>query len=266
MLGAAELGDLYTTLSIEEQSHTHSVKNYARKNFSATTCTSNSLPKFNAKAIANAIVKSPNFFSGPYKHFQNESNPAEAIQVEWKRIGQQAIVMGIQLHSDIENYYKSKGEHKPAKIYNAFKQFLDFDVNVRQSRKWLPYSSELRIHDLDFPLCGTIDMLFATENGDLVMLDWKRSKQNFVESYNKFCSGPLCNIPATLLNKYSFQQNIYKYVFNKEKNLYAQKCNRKITEMYLLQMHDTLPEYKLWPVVEYGDEMIEKYLLYYADN
>lgn len=268
MLGTTELEELCTLVTLDESAHKYSIKDDPRDTFiSASTCISSTFPKFDADKMASYIVKSRNFGTGSYASFKNSLNPVKSIKTEWERIGLEARNMGIQLHLDIENYYNSNGKKKPKSIVDdeVFQQFLTFDKNVRRAQNWTPYISELKIRDLDFALCGTIDMLFKSEDGELIMIDWKRSKKNFQESFD-FGLGPLHNVAASQLNKYSLQQNIYKYIFNKEKNLYSTVCSRKIVEMYLLQMHDTLSHYKLWPVVNFDESVIEKCLLYSIDN
>lgn len=268
MLGSLELGELYDLVSLKEDTHEYSVRNDSRTNYiSPSTCVTCTFPKFESQKFARFIVNSPKFSVGPYAKFRNFKDPIEAIQKEWQRIGQEAIDLGVKLHADIENYYKSGGQKLPDPMDDeSFKQFLNFDNEVRRVNNWTPYVSELRIRDVDFTICGTIDMLFTTKSGDLVMVDWKRSKKNFDESRNSYGLGPLCNVPASQLNKYSLQQNIYSYIFNKEKNSYATTCGRKIIEMYLLQMHENLPNYQLLPVFNFDESTIEKCLLYTIDN
>ena len=77
-----------------------------------------------------------------------------------------------------------------------------------------PYRTEWVVWNEDVKISGTIDIVFEDENGDLVIYDWKRSKEICKTSgYNKFALTECINhLPDTNYWHYALQLNTYKKI------------------------------------------------------
>ena len=121
------------------------------------------------------------------------------------------------------------------------------------------YRTEWRIFDEDKLLAGTVDMVYRKENDDLFIFDWKRSKKiinsnGTVERENPFENGlkGLSHLSSSDYIKYCLQQNIYKYII--EKNY-----KKKVSSMNLLILH---PNYNTYHIVQVDEFSIEtEYLI-----
>ncbi len=148
---------------------------------------------------------------------------------------------GTQMHKDIENYLK--GEKVP-KDYKEFKMFECF-YNERILSQGLKFYAAEKIIELpQHNIAGTVDALFQKNNGDFVMVDWKRSKHLIIDGYpRKYGFGRGLSVLSHLDNssyyKYEMQQSFYKYILEKEYKI-------RISSMILVVLH---PEYdKYYPI------------------
>lgn len=168
--------------------------------------------------------------------------PKEAIIKEWDERGNKAREAGTMLHSQIERYYNDMEYEKNLDII----KFLDFEQKYILD-KYKPYRTEWKIFDEECLIAGTVDMVYEKKGGELFIFDWKRSKNiikkdGTVDNKNPFENGMkgLSHLSSTDYVKYTLQQNIYKYIL--EKNY-----NKKISSMNLLIIH---PNYINFHVVQ----------------
>jgi hypothetical protein len=95
-------------------------------------------------------------------------------------------------------------------------------------------------------------MVFEDENGDLVIYDWKRSKEICKTSgYNKFALTECINhLPDTNYWHYALQLNTYKRIIE-------DKYNKKVVGMYLVCLHpnNNNKSYQRIPVPELKEEI-----------
>ena len=103
-------------------------------------------------------------------------------------------------------------------------------------------------------MAGTVDMVYRKENDDLFIFDWKRSKKiinsnGTVERENPFENGlkGLSHLSSSDYIKYCLQQNIYKYII--EKNY-----KKKVSSINLLILH---PNYNTYHIVQVDEFSIE---------
>ena len=112
-----------------------------------------------------------------------------------------------------------------------FKWFLKFDDWTRGSTNMLPYRTEMIVWDKELKLCGSIDMLYENECGELELYDWKRCKEIKKTSFNKFAKTECIeHLPDSNYWHYALQLNTYKYMI--EKNY-----GKKVNSMYLVCLH-----------------------------
>jgi ATP-dependent exoDNAse (exonuclease V) beta subunit len=108
-----------------------------------------------------------------------------------------------------------------------------------------PYRTEWMIYDEDIKISGSIDMVYENDDGTLSIYDWKRCKQiTKVNQYNKFAiTKEICDMPDSNFWHYSLQLNTYKAILEA-------KYNKRIRDMFLVQLHPEADEgnYALYPV------------------
>jgi hypothetical protein len=152
----------------------------------------------------------------------------------------EAAIVGTDLHLEIENYFNKKPFKQNLK---EFKYFLNF-VRDKIIPKGLTFiEAEKKIFYHKYNVAGTVDCLFKNQQGDWVMIDWKRSKKLIVKgTIQPDKRGFQIDIDGlnTLTNcsyyRYCIQQNMYKVILEKEYNI-------KISEMILVVLHENYSNY-----------------------
>ena len=152
----------------------------------------------------------------------------EEIKKMWDDTRDNAASAGTKMHYDIECYYN---QMKVENDSTEFKWFLKFDDWTRGSTNMLPYRTEMIVWDKELKICGSIDMLFMNEYGELELYDWKRCKEIKKTGWNKFAKTECIeHLPDSNYWHYSLQLNTYKYMLEKNYGL-------KVNGMYLVCLH-----------------------------
>ena len=218
-------------IKFDIENHIYSVDE--KKNYiSVTQLISNFFPHFDKDYWAN-------------KESIKTGIPKGEIIQEWEKKGRKARKAGTNMHLQIENYYNDIEYEKDTEIL----KFLEFEKKYIKD-KYKPYRTEWQIFDEDSFLAGTVDMVYEKKEGELFIFDWKRSKNiikkdGTIDNKNPFENGKkgLSHLSSTDYNKYTLQQNIYKYIL--EKNY-----NKKISSMNLLILH---PNYLTFHIVQLNE-------------
>lgn len=142
---------------------------------------------------------------------------------------------GTQMHKDIENFLKGKLYNDAYKEFKMFRKFYDECI---LSQNLTFYDAEKIIEFPQHNIAGTVDALFQKENGEFVIVDWKRSKHLIIDGFpRKYGFGRGLSVLSHLDNssyyKYEMQQSFYKYILEKEYSM-------RISSMILVVLH---PEY-----------------------
>lgn len=152
----------------------------------------------------------------------------------------EAAVIGTELHLQIENYFNKKPLDQNL---HEFKYFLNFEKDKLIPKGLTFIEAEKKIFYHKYYVAGTVDCLFKNQQGNWVMIDWKRSKKLIVKGTNQPDKrGFQIDIDGlnTLTNcsyyKYCIQQNMYKIILEKE-------CNITISEMILVVLHENYSNY-----------------------
>lgn len=206
-------------LRFDEKCHAYSYGD--TKLISSTTLIHKLFVPFNADEIIHEMQKSK--FWERSKYYPKTK---EQIKTIWSKNSEQAMVEGTKLHADIESYLNYEV------ISNESKEFQYF-LNFMKEKKFVPYRTEWKIFDEDFKIAGTIDACSQDENGELSLIDWKRSKEIKRSSeYKKKYSikDYLKHLEDVNFNHYSLQLNLYKYILEK-------KYDKKVKDMYLVVFH-----------------------------
>ena len=181
--------------------------------------------------------------------------PQGQVLEEWDAKGACSRDVGTFMHQQIENYYKGlsyqqdfsfryKGKYvhidEQITLELEYMQFMEFLRN----HKFKPFRTEWAIYDEDLKIAGTIDMIH--EHGDIFdIYDWKRSHRIVdcwgepitINSYEEKGLGELNQIDDTPYWHYCIQQNLYRYILEKNYNI-------KVGKMYLVVFCDDTNEYR----------------------
>ncbi len=178
---------------------------------------------------------------------------------EWENKGNFSKEIGTFLHNQIENYYLNK---HVTYIYNYFykgiyiKDTVEYDIKAKEFQYFLnfqrdksikPYRTEWRIYCKYLKIAGTIDLI--TQNGSKYdIYDWKRSDK--VNKANPWQNGlgELSHLQDTRLNHYNIQQNLYRWILEKDYNIV-------IGNMYLVILHPTFENYRVIEVPRMDNEI-----------
>lgn len=205
------------------------------------------------------------FYWSEYKAKQRNVPQGQIIE-EWDAKGSCSRDVGTFMHKQIENYYKGfpyqqefffkyDGQYvhieEQISLEDEYMQFLEFQRN----HKFKPFRTEWTIYDTELRIAGTIDMIHR--QGDVFEIyDWKRShrivdywgKAITINGYGERALGELNQIWDTPYWHYCLQQNMYRYILEKNYGI-------KIDKMFLVIFCNELNEYSKLEV-PYMDEAI----------
>jgi hypothetical protein len=90
--------------------------------------------------------------------------------------------------------------------------------------------------------------LFVGSSGDIVILDWKRTKTISFHNAFRSLAEPLQHLPASNGWLYALQLNTYRFILETEYGI-------RVSSMYLAQVHPCLPRAILIEVPRMQEEM-----------
>lgn len=189
---------------------------------------------------------------------------AECLRATWRN----ASTLGTAMHELIELYFDSHAATlyefmcRRTNIIDRAPKEPELGQFIRWHDEWLlprgyePFRTELRVFDSTLMICGSIDALFRHRTtGDLIMVDWKRSKgiawpgytrarrtspdedgclfewrSAPVPRWTKNMFSPFTDLVSCNYNKYWLQQLLYKHMIERNTSL-------RVTAMYLLVCH-----------------------------
>ncbi len=164
----------------------------------------------------------------------------EEITKEWDDIKTLASSLGTIMHENIERFGNGQFKlvDKTTKEWSLFDAFYNDHIEG----KLTAWCAEKRIFDSFLRICGSVDMLYINDQGEIEMYDWKRSK--CIERTNKYQSG--CSVITEDLDDcnyehYSMQMIIYKIILERNYGV-------KVKAMYLLILHPNQDQYLRIPV------------------
>jgi len=181
------------------------------------------------------------------------------VMENWDSRGKESREVGTFLHAQIEAYlnggvmkdstrYQYNGEFiKEDKVVSIskeiqyFKQFLNENTIT-------PFRTEWHIYDLEHKIAGTIDLI--CRNGDSYdIYDWKRSKKAgpFETVWRHGIHG-LESVPDISFYHYALQQNIYKYILEKNYGI-------KVNNLHIVVLHPSLGKYIKYKMPDMQDKV-----------
>jgi len=160
----------------------------------------------------------------------------------WEEQRQQASQLGTSFHQSVEDYLNSQGQLSPAAITIEFRQFLNFwqDLTTQYPRLTV-YRTEWMVFDEEIGLAGSIDCVLRDQHGNLIIVDWKRSKEiKLSNCYQKglsvFSLFDDCN-----WSHYQLQLNFYREILQRH-------YQEQVIYMMNVVCHPDHPNYLCYPV------------------
>lgn len=208
-----------STLHFDERTHTYTLD--SKILLPVTFIVESQFKKFNPSIVASNLEKTK-AADETSKYFGMSK---QQIMDSWKEAGAESRDQGLQLHREIEEYYrhlrKPINEGRPEWI-----QFLEF---VADHPDWVCIANELKVYN--HKVAGTIDAVFDTPDG-VVLVDWKRCK---AIDYSGHGVGVdiMKHVPDCNYSKYSLQLSLYRKLIWMD-----------IVDCYIIQLHPDLDNYQ----------------------
>ncbi|MBO3272982.1 hypothetical protein [Hymenobacter defluvii] len=167
----------------------------------------------------------------------------EEILLEWEAKGKTSAALGTQLHEHIEEFYNNGATHFKT---TEFRQFLDFHADHGHLT---PHRTEWRVFNEELMIAGTVDFVAQHADGSVSIYDWKRSEKviypdsSIQRNVYQTNEGPLNDLDDCRFNRYSIQQNLYKWLLESEYG-----C--RVRSMHLVVLH---PAYGGYTVLDVPD-------------
>lgn len=182
----------------------------------------------------------------------------------WDRKGSLSREVGTFMHQQIENIIKGKQYKNTYHFkYNNeietvdIQKEIDFFLSFMEDTSIQPFRTEWAICDNEYKIAGTIDCL--CKNGDSYEIyDWKRSSKVIdyygdpilENNWGHIGYGPIKHIHDTSFWRYALQQNIYKFILEKNYGI-------KISAMKILVLHADYDMPYLLDIPNLGTEVIQ---------
>lgn len=225
-----ELNHIYTLTSPDNNEIKHPI--------SVTTLIGQYFPHFDADKVIEKMMKSKDWKTKKYY-----GQTPEEIKAGWDLNGKISSELGTKMHMNIEYFMDGKDVIDES---DEFKMFLKFWDNFQKKYPdFKPYRLEWCVYDELFRnskgLCGSIDCILSNEKGEIMIFDWKRSKE--IKMTNKYEDAlpPFKHMDNTNLSHYKIQLNIYRHILET-------KYHKKVVFMMLVILHPNQKGYNLIPV------------------
>lgn len=222
-------------ISLREQDHKYTINGVAESPISVTTLVYKYFPKFDPDAVIPRMTT--NKYQGMTK---------EQIKQLWEQQGKEAAEKGTALHKFIEDYINGEPVTPTTKEAEYFITFWeDFKTKCPGYK---PYRTEWMIYDEDKKVAGCIDYVAQSPTGELVLFDWKRTKE--LRLSNKYQKGFGCLQHLDNCNyvHYSLQLNMYRHILET-------KYGHKVARMLLVVLHPNNSTYLVADALDLRDEI-----------
>lgn len=181
---------------------------------SVTTFIGKFFPPFEAQKIAKRLSHFP--------FYKQKGMGVRKILAEWK----ESAYHGTRVHEALENFLlgnqtkvlKGLKDSKDTNKYNEGKYYLNRKLNSMDKPLDTP---ELRIHDEELGLAGTIDLFISEGEGEdkvITLIDWKTNKAIKKKSFDgkTFAYPPMEAMQDCNYEKYSLQLSLYAYMLERQ--------------------------------------------------
>jgi len=210
---------------------------------SITTVVSNQFAKFDADKVIRKMMASAKWNSSNKYYGKTPTQ----IKKQWNENGKLSRDAGTLVHEQIETYLNSENEEIELELTDdTFCRFQEWD----EARGWTPYRTEWRIFDEESKIAGTVDAVFINENGEYVIVDWKRCENiDLTNRFEKSTNPSLDHLPKCKFVQYSLQLNLYKYILEKNYGI-------RIAAMYIVNVHPTQTSFQELEALDLSKEVL----------
>ena len=171
-----------------------------------------------------------------YEHVKDMvSLSDEEILDKWETHRKKASRLGTRMHSNIEAFLNC-GSIRPCTV--ELSKAVDFFRSFFLERGLTLYRTEWQVYATDENLAGSIDCVARAVSGQVVLLDWKRSKDlaERTQSYGRLMSWPLDTVPDCAVQHYNLQLNVYAWILER-----YYSC--RVASMYVVGFHPEDPTF-----------------------
>lgn len=222
-------------ITFKEENHEYTIKGMNTKPTSVTTLIHKYFPEFDADIVIKKMMASWRWSQSKYY-----GQTAEAIKQSWDLSGKTSAHQGTLMHKSIEDFINGEPvEHSNTEEFSMFQNFWN-DLLVKYPTL-RPYRTEWLIYDEDVGIAGSIDCVLSDPNGNIVILDWKRSKEIKTENRYEKGKGVFCNYDNCNYSHYGLQLNFYRHILEK-------RYNKNVIFMMLVVLHPDQPSYICHPI------------------
>ena len=222
--------DKHNLISLDEKSHTYTLKDSNEVFSSVTQFISDFFEPFNEYEIAKKLTKHPKY----------QGKNIEDILSDWKARRDRGTVV----HKEIEDFIIKMNNEDIITIHDKFdlkskqgiKFLKEFYYEKADKKKNNVIFPEVKIISEKLKLAGTIDLLIYNKNKNQIsLIDWK-TNQEIKTKENAYRHGikgtPAEKIYDCSFERYSLQLSMYKYILE---NFY----NISVNGLYILHLKET---------------------------
>lgn len=151
---------------------------------------------------------------GFHTMYANHGTPfkSEEIKDHWSQYGKEAANRGTWMHYLVELWLN----RCPVSLASPEMQL--FEAFVRELQELRAYRTEWQIFGEQEFLAGSIDFVASDVDGNLVLFDWKRTKDlgsKYENRFGEIMFSPLQHISDCCGQHYRLQLNCYRYLLQK---------------------------------------------------
>lgn len=177
-------------------------------------------PKFDADLIIDKMMKSKKWEKNKYY-----GKTKDEIKNEWT----DSSNLGTLMHEDIERFFNDEPLLNEDTIeFNYFVHFWEEFQLINPSFR--PYRTEWVIYDENKNIAGSIDCVLSDDDGNLIILDWKRSKEIKTKNPYQCGFGPFKGMDDCNYNHYRLQLNVYRSILER---MYG----KTVVGMFIIVLH-----------------------------
>ena len=210
-------------IQFDEAAHTYTIDGRIVVPRSVTALVHKFSTPFDARACVEQMRARDTWEWRQYQFMRVDGTPmsTEEIVQMWEANGLVQRSRGTLLHYHVEQFLNGASLEDPHSP--EFKQFLQI-YELVLSKEFEVYRTEISMFHCGLRVAGQADCLCRDRNGDIVIWDWKRSKEIREDSKQQMLP-PLQHLPDTNYWAYALQLNLYKYVLSSE---YDMRVSRMI--------------------------------------
>lgn len=225
-------------ISFSEEKNGYIISSCPRDPVRVTTLIHNHFPRFDSDRVIAGMRASSNWPQSKYYGMTDDE-----IKQGWSKNGEEARTLGTMMHESIEGFLDGSPSEITSTEMDYFHHFWrDFTESHPDYRI---YRVEWMIYDEQYGIAGSIDCVLARLTADgkreVIILDWKRSKE--IKISNRFEKGlpPLENLDHCNYSHYSVQLNIYREILERNYDV-------SVKEMHIVVFHPSNRDYMRYPI------------------